>query len=50
MYVECALRVHVQRKKYFFQDIFGKKPVNVIVNDVEGLATTPLTKLFITNY
>lgn len=46
MYVECALRVDVQRKKYFFQDIFGKKPVNVIVNDVEGLATTPPYETF----
>lgn len=49
MYVECALRVYVQRKKYFFQDIFGKKTVNVIVNDVEGQQRR-LTKLFITNY
>lgn len=41
---KCML--NVQRKKYFFQDIFGEKPVNVIVNDVEGLATTPPYETF----
>lgn len=36
MNVGCVIRVHIQRD--FLKDIFGKN-VNVIVHDMEGLAT-----------
>lgn len=39
MYIEYAIKVYVQIKKKIL-NIFGNKNVNVIVNDLEGLATT----------
>lgn len=39
MYIEYAIKVFVQIKKKIL-NIFGNKNVNVIVNDLEGLATT----------
>lgn len=35
MHIECALALHV-----FFQYFFEKKPVNVIIDDVEGSTLT----------
>lgn len=39
MYIEYAIKVYVQIKKKIL-NIFGNKNVNVIVNDLDGLATT----------
>lgn len=39
MHSECAFTVHVQGKYYFSRHL-RKVNVNVIVNDVKGLATT----------
>lgn len=39
MHSECAFTVHVQGK-YYFSKHLRKENVNVIVNDVKGLAMT----------